>query len=190
MLSRQQHIHLTLKQTLRRRGVARMQREHSENGLIMAIINRSFSNNMLRFDMILFAFVLLTINSMFPNFCPVLLSKANIVLFDIMALISYAALIFHRSGSFDKVLHYRDSIPRHLLRGFEVIGGMTVFVLLASILIILIKHWPFMLAFKHYDLRIIDYFIMAMLGWGLGEAVAIATLRVVVKRLRKRYHIH
>ncbi len=95
MLSRQQHIHLTLKQTLRRRGVARMQREHSENGLIMAIINRSFSNNMLRFDMILFAFVLLTINSMFPNFCPVLLSKANIVLFDIMALISYAALIFH-----------------------------------------------------------------------------------------------
>ncbi len=47
-----------------------------------------------------------------------------------------------------------------------------------------------MLAFKHYDLRIIDYFIMAMLGWGLGEAVAIATLRVVVKRLRKRYHIH
>lgn len=42
MLSRQQHIHLTLQQTLRHRGVARMEREHNENGLIMAIINRSY----------------------------------------------------------------------------------------------------------------------------------------------------
>lgn len=145
---------------------------------------------MLRFDMILFAFVLLTINSMFPHFCPILLSRSNIVLFDIMALISYAALIFHRSGSFAKVFHYRESIWRHFRRGFEIIGGMTIFVLIASILIILIKHWPFMIAFKRYYLHILDYFIMALLGWILDEAIGIATLKVVVKRLHHRYHIY
>lgn len=141
MLSRRQHAHITLQQTLRQRGVARMQREHGENGLIMAIINRSFSNNMLRFDMILFAFVLLTIHGMFPHFCPILLSKPNIVLFDIMALISYAVLVFHRSGSFGKVLHYQESTMRHFIRGLEVIGGMTLFILVMKIIIIMVKHF-------------------------------------------------
>lgn len=156
----------------------------------MAVINRSFSNNMLRFDMILFAFVLLTVHGMFPHFCPVLLSKPNIVLFDIMALISYAVLIFHRSGSFAKVLHYRVSVLPHFMRGLEVIGGMTLFILMSSVLIISIKHWPFIVTFKHYDIIIIDYFVMAMLGWCFGEGIAIKTLKTVVIRLHHRYHIY